>query len=71
LNRLLHQAVKQLAAGFGMPLVEAKRKFIQVVIQMFRGDRALMRPQQPEFEQSGHPMDPGKHFGGGVFIQAL
>jgi hypothetical protein len=50
-NRVLNQAVKQFVAGFRMPPVEAKRKFIQVVIPMLRGDRALVRIRLPVIYQ--------------------
>ena len=44
LHGLLRQAVKQLAARGGIPPIETKRELVQIVIQVFGGNRSWCVP---------------------------
>src|SRR5713226_6801635 len=56
-NGLLHQAVKQFPAMLGGSSVEPERELVEVVVQMRVGDRALMRAEEPPFQQGHDQMD--------------
>src|SRR5437879_3485258 len=53
---LLHQPEEELAAAFRRPAIEAKREFIQVIRQMPRCHRALVRTQYPPLQERGNPV---------------
>ena len=59
-DSLLQQTVEDLAPTSGVPSVEPKYKFIQIVIETSVGDPTLMDSKQPAFEQGRYPMDTGK-----------
>lgn len=44
---ILQETVKQLPTMSGSPSIETKRKFVQVVLNMFRADCSLMSTQYP------------------------
>ena len=50
LRGLLNQPVEEKTASPGMPTVEAERELVEVVVQMFVTDRALMRAEDPAFQ---------------------
>ena len=50
LPRLAARDGKELATALWSPPVEAKREFIQIVIEMLLADRALMGSHHPPFE---------------------
>lgn len=60
---LLNEPVEQLAAAARVAPVETEGEFVQIVVQVLRTDPALMRAQQPAFQQrhdSMHPAVPGQ-----------
>ena len=59
LDGLLGEAEEQQAAVARPAPIEPERELVQVVIQMRRADRTLLRPQQPTFEQGHHEVYPG------------
>ena len=59
-SQLFSQAIKDLPNVLGPSSVEAKGELIQVALQMFRADLAVMRAQQPALEKRGHQVDLGK-----------
>ena len=56
-NCLLHEPIKQLAATFAGSAIEAKRKFIKVIIEMLLLNPTLKRTEQPSLEQRSDIMD--------------
>src|SRR6266545_2111906 len=50
LRGLLYQTVEQLAPRSRGSPVKSKRKFVQVVVEVFRAHSSLMRAQQPTLE---------------------
>ena len=63
---LFNETIEQLSASFRFAAVEPECKFIEVVRQMSRRNRALMRPQQPAFQQRSNPVDSRKQLGRGL-----
>jgi len=59
-HRLLGEAKEKLATAFGSSAIEAERELVHVVVKVFPTDRALVRPQQPPFEERDHQVDPGQ-----------
>ncbi len=57
---LLHQSVKQKSPRRRGPAVEPERKLIQVIVQVGRTYRSLVRAQQPAFEQRGNAIGAGE-----------
>jgi len=53
---ILQETVKQLPTMSGSPSIETKRKFVQVVINMFRTDCSLMGTQDPALQQGDNTM---------------
>lgn len=53
---ILQETVKQFPTMSGSPSIETKRKFVQVVINMFRTDRSLMSTQYPALQQGRNTM---------------
>ena len=58
-HRLLRQAKEKLAAAFRSAPVEAEGELIQVVVEVFVTDRALVGPHQPAFEERENEVDAG------------
>src|SRR5438876_5657335 len=58
LNRLLSQSIEQFAPRAGLAAVEPEGEFVEIVVQVFVTNRALVGPQQPTLEQRDHPMNP-------------
>ena len=54
---LFHEPQKEQTAASGVAAIEAKGEFVEIGIQILRGDRPLMGAQQPAFEQRGNAMD--------------
>ena len=65
-HRVLEQAIKELSAMVRQSPVEAKRELIQILVEVLPGDSALVNPQEPPFEQGGHPMHTGQQGRGGL-----
>ncbi len=55
-HRLLNQTVEKLAAGTRCATVKAKGKLVKIVIEVRRSHRALVRSDEPAFQQRGHPI---------------
>ena len=49
------QAKKQLPAAARAPAVETKRELVEVVVQMFVSDGAMVRAEEPSLEQRTRP----------------
>src|SRR6266566_4226374 len=56
-DSLLHQPVEQQAARAGCAAVETKGEFVEVIVQMVWPYRALVRTEQPSFEQGSDSID--------------
>jgi transposase InsO family protein len=61
---LLNQSVEELAPASRFPPVEAERKLVQVVDQMLRAHRPLVRAHQPPLQQRDHQMNARQQFMG-------
>src|SRR3990172_3216945 len=55
-NDLLGEAIEELPPRSGGPAVEPEGELVQVGVQVRRSNGALMRAQQPAFQQSDHPV---------------
>ena len=53
---MLQKSEKEQAPAAGMTAIEAEGKFVEVGVQMGRGDRSLMGTEQPAFEQRSNAM---------------
>jgi len=53
---VLNEPVKKLAAMSRSPAIEAKRKFIKIVIQMLTTDSTLMSTKYPAFQKRYNAM---------------
>src|SRR5882724_7123394 len=58
LHCLLCQTVEQFSPRGGLAPVEAERELIQIVLEIFMSNGALMRAQQPTLEQRNDSMHP-------------
>ena len=61
---LLHQSIKQFPAMPGGPPVEPERELVEVVVQMRVSNGALMRAEEPSFEQGDDQMNAGQQGAG-------
>jgi len=61
IRRLLDEPVKEFPAMPRPSTVEAERELIEVVVEMRGAHGALVRSQQPPFEQRHDQMDPRQH----------
>jgi hypothetical protein len=68
LNGLLQQSKEQLASRSRRPPVEAKRKLVEVVIEVLGAHRALVCPKQPTFQQRCDAVDARQQLAGCIFV---
>ena len=62
-DRLLHESIKQLATVPGRSAVEPERELVEVVIEMGAAHGALMRAEQPTFQERHDPVHVRQQFG--------
>ena len=48
---LLGEPVEEFASGSRLPSIEAKGELIEIGLKMCVGDRSLVSPQEPPFQQ--------------------
>src|SRR5215472_7569274 len=57
-DRLLEKAKEQLASAMRLSPVEAECELVQIIPQVLKAHRPLMRSHQPSFEKRDHPVNP-------------
>ena len=56
LHRLLSEPVEQFAAGSRGAAIEAEDELVEIHLQVFVFDPALMRAEQPSFQERRNPV---------------
>ncbi len=56
---LLHETEEELATAFRPPAIEAKREFVQIIVEMTALNATLKRSEEPSLQKGGNPVDLG------------